>query len=104
MKQRRLYDTTRWRKARAYYLARHPLCVLCQRTGRTTPATIVDHIVPHNNNYSAFWDTNNWQSLCATCHSGIKRIAEQHGYSQACDINGLPIDTNHPFNKRRETG
>lgn len=40
------YDS-RWSKARAAYLRAHPLCVMCERHGRTTAATVVDHIEPH---------------------------------------------------------
>ena len=37
----------RWRRARAAFLARHPLCAACRALGRVVPATIVDHVVPH---------------------------------------------------------
>jgi 5-methylcytosine-specific restriction protein A len=37
----------RWRRARAAFLARHPLCALCRAQGRVVPATVVDHVVPH---------------------------------------------------------
>ncbi len=36
-----------WQKARAAYLARHPLCVFCERDGRVTAAAVVDHIEAH---------------------------------------------------------
>ena len=62
------YDE-RWRKARTFYLKRHPLCVGCVDEGRITPATVVDHIIPHKGNKELFWDESNWQALCASCHS-----------------------------------
>ena len=57
-----------WRKARKAFLQQHPLCVQCMKEGRLTPATVVDHIVPHRGNERLFWDVNNWQPLCADCH------------------------------------
>jgi 5-methylcytosine-specific restriction enzyme A len=98
---RRLYDTREWRKMRARQLAEHPLCAMCERMGRITAATIADHIIPHNNNHKLFFDNNNLQSLCSTCHSGIKRMADIHGYSQACGVDGIPVDLNHPWLKGR---
>ena len=38
---------SRWRSARKCYLVLHPLCAECQRMGRLTVATVVDHIVAH---------------------------------------------------------
>jgi len=58
----------RWRKARERYLKEHPLCVQCEREGKLTPATVVDHIKPHKGNRELFWDEDNWQSLCKACH------------------------------------
>jgi len=60
--------TTQWDKARKGWLAHHPLCVECERQGRTTAATDVDHIVPHRGDMELFWDRENWQSLCGRCH------------------------------------
>jgi 5-methylcytosine-specific restriction protein A len=56
-----------WRRARAAHLAEHPLCVECERQGSSVPATVVDHIAPHRGDMALFWDSTNWQSLCATC-------------------------------------
>lgn len=57
-----------WRRARRAYLQRHPLCVECMREGKLTPATVVDHIVPHRGDKRLFWDENNWNPLCKPCH------------------------------------
>ena len=59
---------SRWRRARAAYLARHALCVRCQATGRIEPSTTVDHIVPHRGDQTLFWDEANWAALCKRCH------------------------------------
>lgn len=101
MKERRMYDSVRWRKARTRHLNEFPLCVLCARQGIDTAATVVDHIVEHKGDYVLFWDQDNWQSLCASCHSGIKRLQDNHGYSQAADANGIPMDPGHPWSKAR---
>jgi 5-methylcytosine-specific restriction protein A len=58
----------RWRRARAAYLRRHPLCVSCAAAGRLEPATVVDHVVPHRGDAILFWDRANWQSMCKPCH------------------------------------
>jgi 5-methylcytosine-specific restriction protein A len=60
----------RWRRARAAYLARHPLCVPCESAGRLVAATVVDHVVPHRGDDRLFWDEDNWQGLCKRCHDG----------------------------------
>ena len=57
-----------WRKARAGWLRKHSLCVLCAETGLTVSATVVDHIIPFRGDRVLQWDTNNWQSLCKPCH------------------------------------
>ena len=101
--EKRLYDTVRWRKVAKRQLSRFPLCASCMIAGRDTPATIVHHVIPHENDSSLFWDESNFESVCASCHSGIKRVAEHHGYSQACGPDGFPLDPNHPFNAKKES-
>ena len=58
----------RWRKARIAFLQRNPLCVECMRKGVLTPATVVDHIIPHRGDKDLFWNEENWQALCTSCH------------------------------------
>ena len=60
--------TYRWTKAAQGFLRKHPLCAECELAGRTTPATVVDHIVPHRGDRTLFWDRSNWQPLCKACH------------------------------------
>ena len=57
-----------WQKASKDFLAEHPLCAECLKTGKLTAATVVDHIVPHRGNTTLFWDKGNWQPLCKDCH------------------------------------
>ncbi len=51
-----------WRKLRAWYLARNPLCVMCGKAARE-----VDHILPREDGGTD--DQENLQSLCKSCHS-----------------------------------
>ena len=57
-----------WRRARKAFLQKHPLCAECRKVGKLTPATVVDHIIPHRGDRKLFWDENNWQPLCKDCH------------------------------------
>ncbi|WP_246694784.1 HNH endonuclease signature motif containing protein [Methylobacterium sp. WL6] len=91
---------SRWRKARATYLARNPHCRMCARDGRQTVAVVVDHIEPHRGDQAKFWDTaGNWQGLCQPHHDQTKRQIECHGYSDEIGADGLPTDPRHPFNR-----
>jgi 5-methylcytosine-specific restriction enzyme A len=65
---------SRWRKARIHYLVNNPICVDCGQL-----ATVVDHIIPHKGNYKLFWDRNNWQPMCGSCHSR-KTVKKDGGF------------------------
>ena len=66
------YDK-RWQKIRLAYLARYPLCVQCEKEGRVTAATEVDHIRPLA--LGGTNDAHNLQPLCKSCHSKKTRKA-----------------------------
>lgn len=70
------YGTARWQKARLKHLQQHPLCVECTKLGRTTEATIVDHIQPVRLG-GEMWDETNYQSLCKPHHQA-KSAKERH--------------------------
>ncbi len=95
----RLYDLRRWRRASRAYLQAHPLCVMCEAVGRTTLAVLVDHIEPVAKAPERAWDEDNWQPLCATCHSGAKASFERTGRLKGCDVHGRPLDPNHHWNQ-----
>ena len=72
---KRGYDS-RWRKYRAAFLARNPLCVACQKKGIVRAANVVDHIHAHKGSQALFWDPANHQALCAECHNA--KTAKEH--------------------------
>jgi len=82
----------RWQKERKHFLANNPLCVYCMKQAKITTATVVDHIVPHKGDDNLFWDANNWQPLCKTCHDSVKQSEERGSVRTAYGVDGLPID------------
>lgn len=70
------YDA-RWRRYREQFLREHPYCTECERHGRVTPATVVDHEKPHKGDPDLFWNPANHQPLCQPCHDS--KTARQDG-------------------------
>ncbi|TWT37480.1 hypothetical protein KOR34_24320 [Posidoniimonas corsicana] len=58
-----------WQRASKAHLEENPLCVECEKRGRITAATCVDHSIPHRGDMELFWRQELWQSMCAACHS-----------------------------------
>lgn len=87
--------TAAWQRARAGFLAKHPLCTRCDVADQVEPATVVDHIKPHrlkdamdSGNEAAiaaaralFWARGNWQGLCKR-HHDIKTASEDGGFGR----------------------
>lgn len=84
----------RWQRARLWYLQRNPLCVMCmdKTPSEIAAAHVVDHIVRHMGNVRLFWDSNNWQGLCYTCHNSTKQKQEKADERVGCDADGFPLD------------
>jgi 5-methylcytosine-specific restriction protein A len=62
-----LYSSRRWRRARKRFLSERPWC---EASGcHNQPANEVDHIEPHRGDLDTFWNQDNWQALCKSCHS-----------------------------------
>jgi 5-methylcytosine-specific restriction protein A len=89
----------RWRKARKLFLARHPLCRMCNAQGKLTASTVVDHIRPHRGDLVLFWDERNWQALCESHHNSVKQAQEKSGKLIGNDISGEPTHPDHHWNK-----
>ena len=94
-----LYKTKTWYRLRHHQLIAEPLCRYCSQLGRVVPATIVDHIKPHNGNIELFSDPMNLQALCKQCHDRHKQRQEKSGYLAGCDTEGRPLDPNHHWNQ-----
>ena len=65
---RRRYGRT-WKRIRDRHIAEHPLCEVCKKQGRITPAEEVHHIKPLSQ--GGTHDDSNLMSLCKECHSRI---------------------------------
>lgn len=61
------YDAA-WHRLRNSILRRDPLCVMCQRAGRTRAAMEVDHIIPIAERPDLRLVESNLQPLCRPCH------------------------------------
>ena len=82
-----------WAAASKGYLQHHALCVHCLADGLVTASVLVDHIRPHRLSEALasgdeqrvtaaralFWDHDNWQALCKTCHDR-KTATEDGGF------------------------
>ena len=58
-----LYNSSKWRKLSRNFLTTHPYCEYCGERSE-----VVDHIIPHRNDYELFYDEGNLQALCKQCH------------------------------------
>lgn len=97
-----LYNTKQWYRLRHYQLKDDPLCAMCRKLGKVTPAIIADHVKPHRGDEQLFFDPNNLQSLCKRCHDGAKQQLEKSGTLRGCGVDGLPLDANHHWNRSVE--
>ncbi|HVB67960.1 MAG TPA: HNH endonuclease signature motif containing protein [Acetobacteraceae bacterium] len=61
------YDR-RWRKLRAAFLLRHPLCLWCEEHGTTTAAAEVDHIERIVDRPDLRLEWSNLRALCRVHH------------------------------------
>lgn len=99
------YRHARWLRMRARQLQRQVLCAYCllgvcahskqivhgRKDADCNPmecltlATVVDHITPHRGDSLLFWNFQNLQSLCHTCHASVKQMQENRPGSVSDD-------------------
>ncbi len=65
-----------WDKASKAFIASHPVCLGCEAIGLVEPATLTDHVEPHNGDRLKFWCEANWQPSCKWHHDAIKQQLE----------------------------
>ena len=100
------YTTQRWQRLRLAKLRDHPLCETCLEQGRLEVAVAVDHIVAVKAGGDPYPALDQLRSLCERCHNRKSRHVEQLGKKEVprvwgCDVNGMPLDPNHPWNQER---
>ncbi len=75
--RRRIYNSERWRRLRAWKFANDPLCELCREEGKITPAEDIHHITSFMSSddpvvrYHLAYDYDNLMSLCKKCHQRV---------------------------------
>jgi 5-methylcytosine-specific restriction enzyme A len=83
---RHLYNTKRWRcpktGMRRLVLDRDEhACQMCGclliGSKHAPNSPIVDHKKPHRGNLALFWDIENLQALCKSCHDSTKQAMER---------------------------
>lgn len=75
--------TSKWDKAAKGHLEKNPLCVYCAMGAwgdalRSTPSTLVDHLIPHRGDQAIFWNRRDWIASCDDCHVGPKQRTERN--------------------------
>lgn len=68
-----------WEKMSTRFRRSHPFCRFCEQKGfEATPADAVDHIIPKDDRPDLRLTWSNCQSLCNSCHNGLKRRLEAY--------------------------
>jgi 5-methylcytosine-specific restriction enzyme A len=65
------YNSTAWKKLRAWKLQASPLCEACKDDGRLTPAQVVHHKIERAERPDMAMLRTNLESLCKSCHSRL---------------------------------
>ncbi len=67
-----LYSTPDWQKYRVRFLNENPYCYADKE-----PATVVDHLIPHQGNLKLFWKEDNFLPLCKKCHDTVTALFDR---------------------------
>ena len=71
------YNRTNWYRRRAHQLQVEPLCRLCAKEGRLTPATVVDHVVPHKGETTTYFAWDNCRVCAALATTARRRSSKR---------------------------
>lgn len=80
----KLINCAKWRHLRWAQLKNSPICQLCEKAGKTTPANEVHHIIPVESGVTIkqmerlAYDKLNLMSLCHNCHVAIHKDSRSH--------------------------
>jgi 5-methylcytosine-specific restriction endonuclease McrA len=65
------YSSRRWRRVAAYFLARNPVCQICNHAA----ASVVDHVLPRLDRPDLAFSAANLRTACRPCHN---RLGAKH--------------------------
>lgn len=85
----RFYASKAWTTLRAWFLARFPLCAICQAKGIDTLAQHVHHVIPRKSRPDLALNAGNLQSVCQPCHNAIRHLevlSTQPPQAGACEV------------------
>lgn len=71
-------------------LQSEPLCSLCLKANKITPATVVHHVIAHRGNKEIFYSSP-LESRCAPCHNSIEQSKEKGGTKHIVGNDGWSI-------------
>lgn len=74
---------------RRRHFENYPLCVMCEKEGRITLATELDHIIALCNGGTN--DDSNYQGLCESCHKEKTLKDLNYKSKQVIGLDGYPI-------------
>ena len=94
---RKWYFTKAWKLRRLRQLARVSWCEPCKRLGKSRPATVANHKIPHRGDRELFF-RGELESACKQCHDQAIQREELEGFSREISADGWPTDPKHPFN------
>ncbi|MFV1944196.1 HNH endonuclease signature motif containing protein [Pseudomonas luteola] len=97
-------NSAAWKRLRAQVLAEEPLCRWCLALGKYVASTDVDHIRDSREDYSDDNSRENLTALCHECHSLKTARSMGKRVTLGCDVNGLPLDPDHPWNREKSPG
>lgn len=107
---RHLYSDKRWHGARGIrlkalkrdlYTCRRCGCSLVTTNRHHPQAAVVNHKTPHKGDPKLFFDLNNCESACKSCHDALIQREEARGYTIGSALDGQPVDPAHPWNLER---
>lgn len=79
LNHRFVYNTTKWRELRLFYLSKQPLCEICLEKDIIKCAVDVHHIIPIDSvndikgKIKLGFDETNLKSLCKDCHKEVHK-------------------------------
>lgn len=73
------YNTWRWKTMRKTFIGSHPYCEICGGMSE-----VVDHIIPPRGDEEMFFNTDNLQALCKSCHDAKTRYEINERNRKSC--------------------